>query len=161
MGARERKALSRVLGRILSDHAAPVLAVGAEPFAQALSGHEVLAVEEPTEAQGVQPALLPPLAAPAAGAVIFAARDPAALARRIGEAIAVGGSLAFVLPVARPGLSGAASRTLGLLFGRRPRPLEVLCGALLAAGAGSIRVEPLPGLRGLAVVHGRILPRLE
>lgn len=80
------------------------------------------------------------------------------LDRLLGEAcsrLRPGGVIVVVLAVQRQGWRRAAQRVLRVFdVRRRPRALEDVCGALLRAGATSIAVLDVDGLRGEAVVHG-------
>lgn len=74
------------------------------------------------------------------------------------ERVRAGGVLAIVTPIERKGLRGATGRILSTFDARRrPRPLEEVCAALLAAGVSPVKVAHLRGARGEAVVHGTVI----
>lgn len=69
-----------------------------------------------------------------------------------------GGLVALLAPVAQGGLRGMTPWVLSMVDARRrPRPLEELCAAMLAAHVVPVRVVRVRGARGEAWVHGRVV----
>ena len=66
------------------------------------------------------------------------------------------GRIAFVAPIARAGWRGARGALIGVLRGRRPIPLEDLCGALLLGGCVDVRARDIEDAAGLSMVWARV-----
>ena len=72
-----------------------------------------------------------------------------------------GGRIAWALPVAREGARGALAWIISRSRRLRPIALEDACDALRRAGVVDLRVTTIDGSAGLAVLSGRICPRLD
>jgi hypothetical protein len=80
------------------------------------------------------------------------------LARRVRARLPTGAVLGMIFPVPQAGWRGAASRALSWTAkaARRPRQLEEISTAMLAAGAGPIRIERA---KDLVLAWGQIRAR--
>lgn len=66
------------------------------------------------------------------------------------------GRVALFAPIVRTGWRGARGALIGVLRGRRPIPLEDLCGALLLGGCVDLRATEIDDAAGLSVVWARV-----
>lgn len=103
----------------------------------------ILLVDLPEAAATVGARAAAPGTARVAAALIGGTEDDLiALGRGLRESVEPGGLVALLLPVLQSGWRAAAARAFGRTpAARRPRDLEEICTALLAAGAVPIRVE--------------------
>ncbi|MCB9593171.1 MAG: hypothetical protein H6719_10600 [Sandaracinaceae bacterium] len=84
--------------------------------------------------------------------------DLVGLVSEVRRAVRSGGTVAFVVPIPRDGWRGARSAVLAMLRRQRPVPLEELCGALLMGKLVDVRVRPIEGAGGYAIVSAEVPP---
>ncbi len=129
--------------------------------APSLEPDEPHAVDAPSTVGQLRGALAAPRSGPFDGALIAEWGKDVSLPELVDEvrrAVRPGGAVAFAAPVAQAGWRGARSAVLSMFSGPRPTPLEDLCGALLLGHLVDVRVRPIEGARGYAVVSAIVPP---
>ncbi|MCA9604408.1 MAG: hypothetical protein KC619_02365 [Myxococcales bacterium] len=129
--------------------------------APSLAPSEPAAIEAPTSIGQLRGALAAPRPEPFDGALIAEWGRDVVLSELVDEvrrAVRPGGTVAFATTVTQTGWRGARSAVLAMFRGPRPTPLEELCGALLLGHLVDVRVRPIEGARGYAIVSAVVPP---
>lgn len=129
--------------------------------APTIAPSEPHAIEAPASIGQLRGALAAPRSEPFDGALVAEwGRDVelSALVDELRRAVRPGGTVAFVAPIAQAGWRRARSAVLAMFRGQRPTPLENLCGALLLGHLVDVRVRPIEGARGYAIVSAVVPP---